>query len=157
MVRLRTYSKICFPIAPTTLCVCILPKTSYRFNLYSPFRLQCSPNSCARCGNAEAAVVCYSCSRFYGTGGGKFCLYCFQECHPFYRVKHKWARLENMDQQAYRTSVERNIADIRGLIHVASNWGGELCTQGADTKVGYSSAYHISAQVHQVHLMAETR
>lgn len=105
------------------------------------FVCQSSRNSCVRCRNAEAVVICFSCSRFYGVGGGKFCMCCFQACHPFYRVKHKWARLENMDQQAYRSSIERNIADIRGLLHVASNWGYELRTQDSDTKVGCFSAY----------------
>ncbi|CAN0455364.1 unnamed protein product, partial [Scytosiphon promiscuus] len=77
---------------------------------------------------------CFSCSRFQGDGG-KYCSDCFEAYHPFYRVKHKWARLGDLDQQAYRASLERNIADIRGLLDAASGWEGELLTQDADTKV----------------------
>lgn len=97
---------------------------------------QSSRVRCIRCSNSEAEVDCFSCSRFYGAGGGKFCGRCFETCHPFYRVKHKWALLEDVDQQTYRTSLERNIADIRGLLDVASTWEKELYTQDNDTKVG---------------------
>ncbi|CAN0295368.1 unnamed protein product [Pylaiella littoralis] len=92
--------------------------------------------SCVRCGDLEAATRCFSCSRFQGTGRGKYCKDCFEACHPFYRVRHKWVRLEDVDQQNYRASLERNIADIQGLLHSASNWGIELYTQDADTTGG---------------------
>lgn len=129
------------PVTLTSLCICVFSAC------------QSSRNNCVRCGNAEAAVVCFSCSRFHGAGGGNFCRCCFQACHPFYRVKHKWAWLENMKQQAYRASVQRSIADIRGLLHVTSSWGGELQIQDADTKVGYSSAYVYTS----LHLTAVAR
>ncbi|CAM9215672.1 unnamed protein product [Ectocarpus sp. 8 AP-2014] len=91
-------------------------------------------DSCARCGNAPASVVCFSCSRFQGAATGSYCCDCFKKCHPFYRVKHKWARLADVDQQSYRATLERNIADIRGLLEHASEWGSELCMQDTDTK-----------------------
>lgn len=44
-------------------------------------------------------------------------------------------RREEMDQQAYRTSVERTVADVRELLQTTSSWVGELKSQDEDTKV----------------------
>lgn len=93
-----------------------------------------------RCGQ-PAVVICFSCVRF-DEGRGHYCRGCFDIFHPWYRVAHKWAPVddaegarEQMDQQAYRTTIERTVADIRGLLHSTSSWVGELERQDADTKV----------------------
>lgn len=58
-------------------------------------------------------------------------------------MEHKWARVEDADDtekamelQAHRATLERNVADIRGLMQMTSSWWGELDIQDADTKVG---------------------
>ncbi|CAN0462321.1 unnamed protein product, partial [Laminaria digitata] len=90
-----------------------------------------------RCGQ-PAVVVCFSCVRF-DEGRGHYCRNCFDIYHPWYRVAHNWAPVEDaegareqMDQQAYRTTIERTVADLRGLLQVTSSWVGELECQDAD-------------------------
>lgn len=103
-----------------------------------PARFACS--SGRRCGE-PAVVICFSCVRF-DVGRGHYCRSCFDIYHPWYRVAHKWVPVEDaegarkqMEQQAYRTTIERTVADLRILLRITSSWVGELESQDADTKV----------------------
>lgn len=101
-----------------------------------------------RCGHSQALIVCHSCARFEG-GRTHYCRNCFKAYHPWYRVAHKWSPLEDaesikeeLDRHAYTASLERDVADIRGLLAITASWTGELDTQDVDTKVIlYSMAY----------------
>lgn len=59
-------------------------------------------------------------------------------------MAHKWSFLEQhpdhptqeMGRQAYRANLERNIADVVGLLQATSLWRNEVMTLGdGDTKV----------------------
>ena len=57
------------------------------------------------CTGAAATIKCYSCSIFDPTGTGFFCDLCFQNRHPWYRVPHTFASIDEDENIEYTLKV----------------------------------------------------
>lgn len=95
----------------------------------------------ARCVRSAATITCHSCDNIEG-GCSRYCQNCFNAYHPWYRSTHRWSRLGDVQGvtnellgHVHRADIERNIADLQGLLKITSVWQRGLDTQNLDTKV----------------------
>lgn len=63
------------------------------------------------CTGATASIKCFSCAIFDPTGTGFYCTLCFKNRHPWYRVPHMFADIDNDENIEYTLKVAQRRAE----------------------------------------------